>query len=318
MEYCRLKSCVMTIALGALMAFADGKQAGSGIFLTTPCDAICCSQRASSGIEGMAPATVKVDILLPQERRLREFSERNIALNWELAAWERHQLHNHQEVVYDFVDYMRKTKNKFAQKEKAGDFAPPDIGWSFSLKSVVPWNSKKYFSYRSSVYTFLGGIHSDIWYQNGTYSYQLGRRMTVADLFEKRHLLAVVKLIRKQIHENESCGEGLRERMGKEPKGTYEQYASRQNVFPNETGDPCVTENFMIVEAGIVWTYNEYEIACYTEGHTDVLVPWEQLAPYLKSKSLVDECGIKGALEEMEEKARKEGRILKVGNLEFF
>lgn len=310
-----IRKITSSIVLAALAALAGCKQAGNGLFLTTPCDAIFCSQRASSGTEGVAPATVKVDILLPQERRLRAFAEQNIVLNWKLAAWETHQLRNHQEVVYDFVDYMRRTKKQFAKEEKEGKCVPPNVGWDFSLASGVAWNSRKYFSYRSSIYTFLGGIHPDKWYQNGTYSFRLGRRMTVADLFEKRDLLAVVKLIRKEIHEDESRPELLREEMTRKIPNTYEEYAKTKIA---DIGMPCVTENFMIVQGGIVWTYNEYEIACYTAGHTDVLVPWEQLAPYLKSKALIDEYGAKGAIEEMEEKAREEGRILKVGQLEFF
>jgi hypothetical protein len=43
----------------------------------------------------------------------------------------------------------------------------------------------------------------------------------------------------------------------------------------------------MIVEEGILWTYNEYEIASYSEGHTDVLVSWKSIMPYLKSKKIV-------------------------------
>ena len=69
---------------------------------------------------------------------------------------------------------------------------------------------------------------------------------------------------------------------------SYAEYAGKpDNVGEGDIGgNPRVSENFMIVEEGILWAYNEYEIASYSEGHTDVLVPWKSIMPYLKSKKI--------------------------------
>ena len=289
------------------------------MYLTTSCDSIRCSRIVPGGMSNEVSASVKVDILMPKERCLREFAELNIALNWKRAGLGDDLLTGYRAVVRDFISDFKGSKLERAEEIAKGEWVPPSAGWDFSLSSVITWNSGNYFSYRSSVYTYFGGVHPDVWFRNGTYSYRLGRQLRVSDLFEKRNLLAVARLIRRGISENESCSDYLREKMTNEVTGTYADYAGDVDADGRgDSSEPCVTENFMIVEDGVVWTYNEYEISSYSEGHTDVLVPWKWLAPLLRSRELIDNPKVKGVFERMRDDAREEERVKQIGDLEFF
>ena len=211
---------------------------------------------------------------------------------------------------------------------KSGEM-PFVTGWDLSLSGEITWESDKFFSFRSSVTAYFGGVHPDVYYRNGTYSRKLGRRMVVSDLFRGKDLLSVATIICKEISESRHSSEYLRNGMSNEvvriQSGFYKSYADYAGD-PEENrsngdigGNPNVTDNFMIVEDGVVWTYNEYEIDSYSEGHTDVLVPWKSLAPYLKSKDIIDAPTVVGIFEQKLNKAEEEeGRTKRIGNLEFF
>lgn len=48
-----------------------------------------------------------------------------------------------------------------------------------------------------------------------------------------------------------------------------------------------VTNNFSIGDEGITWTYNAYEIACYSVGGTDITLSYDALEPYIIEGSAV-------------------------------
>ena len=142
--------------------------------------------------------------------------------------------------------------------------------------------------------------------------------MAVSDLFKEKDFLSVATIICKEISESRHSSEYLRNSMSNEvvriQSGCYKSYADYAGD-PEENrsngdigGNPNVTDNFMIVEDGLVWTYNEYEIASYSEGHTDILVLWKFLAPYLKSKDIIEAPRKSGIFEQTLNKAEEEGR----------
>lgn len=317
---------VLSAALGLLVGCVSSSD--STEFETVQCAAIRGSQVYSVDPSNNVCAAVSVDILLPEEKSLRDFAECNIALCWKYAIWDdAKEVSGYKDAINVFLEEFRENKKEVQEAVDNGEELSPSIGWDFSLSSEITWQSEKYFSFRSELFAYFGGVHPDCWYRNGTYSYQHGRPLRISDLFDKSALLPVVKLIRAHIGADETRSDYLRERMTNSlDVATYEEYAGKvdedgrpvpeEGYLPSQA--PCVTENFMIVQEGIVWTYNEYEISSYTEGHTDVFVPWSELAPYLKSQDLMESPKIKGAFEKALDDARDEGETFKIGNLEFF
>ena len=304
--------------IAALAAICGCSRDEATCYRSVRADAISGSQELTLPGDQVS-ATVKVDFLLPVEDPLRSFVEENVAVNWNKARGSDEALATgYKAVIGQFLDEYKESRAERARKTANEEWVGPDAGWDFSLSGGITWHSEKYFSYRTSIMSYFGGVHPDVWFKNGTYSFKLGRRMTVTDIIDEKDFLPVVKIIRKLISEDESRSEYLRECMTNEIVGTYAEYAEDAEGGKGDMGEPCVSENFMIVEAGIVWTYNEYEISSYSEGHTDVLVPWHLLMPYLKSKDLLDDPEVVGVYERMRQQAIEEGRLQKIGGLEFF
>jgi hypothetical protein len=67
---------------------------------------------------------------------------------------------------------------------------------------------------------------------------------------------------------------GLRERSGLDEKASLSSGA----YFEDE---PAMTANFFLSRKGIGFHWNPYEIAPYSEGHIEVIIPWEKLEDLL-------------------------------------
>ena len=265
----------------------------------TRCDVLYSSQTEefSFSESNKVEATAKVNIILPVDKCLRAFAEDNIARNWKCANFGRcAPVKGYKDVLSGFLEDFKETQAENKKEFLKNGDASLITDWELSLSSKITWDSEKCFSFQSYVYTYFGGAHPDEWYWSGTYSRELKRRIVVADLFDDKNLLSVAAVICKEISQNYRSSEILRriasDEVVKIQRGDYKSYAeyagNPDNIGEGDIGgNPCVSENFMIVEEGILWTYNEYEIASYSEGHTDVLVPWKSIMPYLKSKKIV-------------------------------
>lgn len=290
---------VLLLAVNGCCCFSACSPCSGGECRTMRCDAIYSSQTEefSFSVSNKVEATAKVNIILPVDKCLRAFAEDNIARNWKCANFGRcAPVNGYKDAVSGFLEDFNETQAENKKEFLKNGDASLITDWELSLSSKITWDSEKCFSFQSYVYTYFGGAHPDEWYWNGTYSRELKRRIAVADLFDDKNLLSIAAVICKEISQNHRSSEIIRriasDEVVKIQRGDYKSYAeyagNPDNIGVGDIGgNPLVSENFMIVEEGILWTYNEYEIASYSEGHTDVLVPWKSIMPYLKSKKIV-------------------------------
>ena len=302
----RMKELINVFYIGVLLLAVKGcccssacSPCNGGEYRTMRCDAMYSSQTEAFSFSetNKAEATAKVNIILPVDKCLRAFVEDNIARNWKCANFGRcAPVKGYKDVVSGFLEDFKETQAENKKEFLKNGDTSLITDWELSLSSKITWDSEKCFSFQSYVYTYFGGAHPDEWYWNGTYSRELKRRIAVADLFDEKNLLSIAAVICKEISQNHRSSEILRriasDEVVKIQRGDYKSYAeyagNPDNIGVGDIGgNPLVSENFMIVEEGILWTYNEYEIASYSEGHTDVLVPWKSIMPYLKSTEIV-------------------------------
>jgi len=180
-----------------------------------------------------------------------------------------------------FADYKEWFADEW-EAVKSGDL-PAHVGeWTCHVEGRVEFCDKKYFSYRVTIDTYCGGAHGNRWIQNATYSRKTGRRLTAVDVVRKESMTDVVNLIRKAVRA-EAQDAPLRGQLDEEIRKSYDEYIREiRSRTRDEWGNPLVTDNFMLTKDGIVWTYNQYEIACYAAGWFDALVTWKSLAPHLR------------------------------------
>jgi len=185
--------------------------------------------------------------------------------------------------------------------------------WQLKCSGEFVWFNAMFATYRTTIFTYFGGVHPDVLYGNATYDRRTGRRITVADMFDETNIVSVVNVIRRKIADDESCSEYLREKCSNDVTGVAADYLGKC-----DGGEPKVTENFMLVERGIVWTYNEYEISSYSEGTTDVFVPWDDIGAYLRECAPTPITIPAGGWDAALESAKKNGDLMRVGDLIFF
>jgi len=205
---------------------------------------------------------------------------------------------------------MNAVQEAFARRyEESGK----EDDWQLKCSGAFVWFDSLFATYRTTIFTYFGGIHPDVWYGNATYDRRTGRRITLADMFDETNIVSVVNVIRRRIAADESCSGYLREKCSNDVTGVAADYLGKCDF-----GNPKVTENFMIVERGIVWTYNEYEISSYSEGATDVFVPWDDIGAYLREWAPTPITIPAGGWDAALEAAKKNGDLMSVGDLIYF
>lgn len=120
-----------------------------------------------------------------------------------------------------------------------------------SSYSVV-FANEKYISFRAEEYSYAGGAHGSNKITVGIIDRKTGRRLRLADFVPSDKLPELTKLLREKV---------VKKIGGKE----------------NLQGDVWPIENFCVVEGGLKFVYNEYEVACYAAGAIEVVVLYDEL-----------------------------------------
>jgi hypothetical protein len=154
----------------------------------------------------------------------------------------------------------------------AGEMSP-SFQWVKSVQSSIVFNSADLVCLHRSTYVFTGGAHGMKHDAFGLFEVESGKKLLVSDVFikdfqhELNHLLTA-KLKAKQ---------GL----------TEDELLSSNGYFVDAIES---NENFYLSPSGIGFYYNSYEIAPYSTGHSNLFLPFSEIAHLMKPelKALVD------------------------------
>lgn len=148
-------------------------------------------------------------------------------------------------------EYLTEMKMFFRDKELANDLR---VGDSLSTRE---YNSKyemihidrarAFFSYRSTRYSYTGGAHGSQIVEIGTMDVAAWRKLTLDDVIpadKRAEALARLKA-------------AVIKKIGKE----------------NLQGEVKLTDNFCVMEDGLHFVFQEYEVAAYAVGSVEVVIP---------------------------------------------
>lgn len=127
------------------------------------------------------------------------------------------------------------------------------------LAYTVSMNQNCVLSFYYDDYTFTGGAHGTTTRKSQTYSYKTRRKLSLLDFFKsKAHARSVV--INEMVRQ-------ARVNLQDNPGIYFDNYEMliRKNFNP---------ENFFLTPQGIVIYYNQYEIAPYSTGIVEFLIPY--------------------------------------------
>ena len=178
-------------------------------------------------------------------------------------------------------NYAKKYVNGYKLLEQEPALFSPESRQKTSLESMftyyeissnaIHFNQYNLLSYSDFIEFYTGGAHGKHAYNNHVLSLLTGKALNEQDIFidgYQDELAEIIMLAIAKDHEV-TLPEEL-ENMG---------YFNVKEIYPNN--------NFYVDADGITYTYNEYEIAAYYIGKTDVLLPFEAIRHLIREDSPV-------------------------------
>lgn len=179
------------------------------------------------------------------------------------------------EAVTKYTDrYLKEYKeleNDFREEvEKAAD-APVSSWYSYYEMSdnKIAYNENDLLSYTVNFENYTGGAHGAHAYLNRVLNLKTGKPVTEEEIFIDNYQDNLARILVDQIAKDFDVENAKElENVG---------FFSMDEIFPNG--------NFLVDEAGITYTFNEYEIAAYVVGPVTVTLPYEDIRYLLKKES---------------------------------
>ena len=181
-------------------------------------------------------------------------------------------LDNYSELSIKTVDEMAE---RFFQdyEESRRDFPDHSTSWEISNNISVIYNGNSILSSQSEFYHYTGGAHGNSGVYFSNFNSQTGKKLELADLlipgYENELNNEAEKIFRKE------------KQLGANANLESEGFWFEGNKF-------ALNKNFGIKNEGLVFYFNSYEIAPYSMGPTEILIPYRGIKNLVKKESLLN------------------------------
>ena len=176
-----------------------------------------------------------------------------------------------QEYTEDYLASYKDLEEDFKSEIAKSDDSPVGAWFSYYEMSSnqIVYNSKGIISYTVSFENYTGGAHGAHSYNNHVLDLNTGKAIVEEDIFNEGYQDTLAQLLVNQIaKQNDVTDIKELENIG---------FFSVDEIFPNG--------NFLVDDTGITYSFNEYEIAAYVVGTTNVYLPYEEIRFLLKEES---------------------------------
>jgi Protein of unknown function (DUF3298)/Deacetylase PdaC len=136
-------------------------------------------------------------------------------------------------------------------------------GWALERTVKVVHHTPRVVSLEASEYVFLGGAHPNSAVTYASFDPATGRRLALEDL--------ILPGMEERLRE-------VAEKRFREAREIPPERNLAEEGFEFEGGAFALNDNFAVLESGLVFYYNPYEIAAYVMGPTEVKLSREDLA----------------------------------------
>lgn len=134
---------------------------------------------------------------------------------------------------------------------------------SYFSQFGIDFLSEKFVSINQLVYEYTGGAHGNYATVNSVYSLENGNKLKIEDLIIDLKSANLIKLIVDKLVKIEG-------------RDANSYFGLDEISLENN--------NFYLTSKGLVFTWGIYEIGPYAIGETRVLIPTEEIKPYLKDE----------------------------------
>ena len=171
----------------------------------------------------------------------------------------------------DYLNNYKDLEDEYKAEVAKADETPVGAWFSYFEMSFddIAYNKNDILSYTVNFENYTGGAHGAHSFTNHVIDMKTGNLIKEDDIFiegfqEDLAQILIDRIAKQNTVENPKELENI-------------GFFSIDEIFPNG--------NFLIDDNGITYTFNEYEIAAYVVGATNVHLPYEEIQYLLKKES---------------------------------
>lgn len=167
--------------------------------------------------------------------------------------------------IKEYIKFYDKSEDITPVEDNVGGSGQSQIAWWDNETMTIRNNSENILSYTIKSDRFTGGAHGGKMYLNTVVNLKTGERITEDDLFTEESRPMISEMILKKIMEKHQVKKA--------------EDLEQIGFFDVEGID--LNKNFYVTQEGIVYTFNEYEIAAYALGTTEVLLSFQEISGFM-------------------------------------
>ena len=168
-------------------------------------------------------------------------------------------------------------------EEQRKEYKESITPWDYSMDVTKSFEDSTYVVFSGSEYAYIGGAHGGVFGFGGiTFRFSDGSKV---NSFLKDNVVKDMQpLLKKGLKEyfNENADDKIT--TDQQLMENLQLSGENGNLIPLPAWMPCPDEKGQ----GLVFTYQQYEIACYAVGMPSFELSWEELKPFLKEDILED------------------------------
>lgn len=168
-------------------------------------------------------------------------------------------------------------------EEQRKEFKEGITPWDYSMDVTKTSEDSTFVVFNDTEYAYIGGAHGGVFGWGGI-TFRFSDGSIVKDFLKDNVLKDMQPLLKKGLKEyfNENADEKIK----------TDQQLMEQLMLPEESKGliplPAWTPSPDEKGKGLVFTYQQYEIACYAVGMPSFVLSWDELKPFLKEDILED------------------------------
>lgn len=169
----------------------------------------------------------------------------------------------------DYLKNYKSLEEEYKKELQDGEEVKSWFSYYEISENAIVYNQRNLLSY--TVYTegYTGGAHGSHSHVNQTIDLKTGKPVNEEDIFIDDYQDDLAKIIVEEIAKKNKVTEAKElENLG---------YFSIDEIYPNK--------NFYVNGEGLVYTFNEYEIAAYVVGAITIELPFERINNLLRKDS---------------------------------
>ncbi len=180
-----------------------------------------------------------------------------------------------EEYKNQYVEGYKQFEQEFNKNSKESESADEELGMSFSYyensHNSIFFNENNILSFSVYFENYTGGAHGSHRLYGYAIDLNTGNLISESDIFCESCYDEIATIIAQKIARQNNVSDVKElENLG---------YMGLEGMSPNG--------NFLINKKGITYIFNEYEIAPYVMGRTEVLLPFDEINIYMNKKSPV-------------------------------